>query len=104
VCHRFYIFIVCLVLLFLALIASIEPIADVPLYNEQLNNLCNFQMFPLKLLTFDLINTLVKVRIHPALQYAAVARAHGLDVKEVDVTRVYQATWRQKVGIIFVID
>lgn len=54
-------------------------------------------MLRLRLLTFDLINTLVKVRVSPAHQYTEVARNVGVHVKETDILHVYQPTWRQMV-------
>jgi hypothetical protein len=58
-------------------------------------------MYQLRLLTFDLINTLVRVRVAPALQYAQIARSLGVDIREADISRVYQATWRQKVRLVY---
>lgn len=57
-------------------------------------------MLRLRLLTFDLINTLVKVRGTPAHQYAEVALTVGVNVKEADIARVYQSTRSQMVSIL----
>ena len=54
-------------------------------------------MYRLRLLTFDLYNTLIKVHGSPSHQYAKVARSFGIDIPEADIERVYQKTWRQKV-------
>ena len=62
------------------------------------------KMVPLKLITFDLINTLVKVTVSPAHHYAMVARSVGVNIKEEDIQRVYQPTWRQKVVVSWPLD
>ena len=54
-------------------------------------------MHRLRLLTFDLYNTLIKVHGSPSHQYAKVARSFGIDIPEADIESVYQKTWRQKV-------
>jgi len=54
-------------------------------------------MYRLRVLTFDVYNTLIRVRGSPSHQYARVAKSFGIDIPEVDIERVYQKTWRQKV-------
>jgi len=54
-------------------------------------------MYRLRVLTFDVYNTLIRVRGSPSHQYAKVAKSFGIDIPEVDIERVYQKTWRQKV-------
>jgi REG-2-like HAD superfamily hydrolase len=53
-------------------------------------------MYRLKLLTFDLINTLVKVRVSPAYHYAEVANSLGINISESAIQNVYQSVWQQK--------
>lgn len=56
-----------------------------------------FQMYRLKVLTFDVYNTLIRVSGSPSHQYAKVANSFGIDMPEAEIERVYQKTWRQKV-------
>jgi len=56
-------------------------------------------MYRLRVLTFDLFNTLIKVQGSPSHQYAKVARSFGIDIPEAEIERVYQKTWQQKVQI-----
>jgi len=53
-------------------------------------------MSRLKLLTFDVKDTLVRVRGSPGRTYAEVARAHGIDVNENAVKQVYGRVWDEK--------
>jgi len=54
-------------------------------------------MYRLKVLTFDVYNTLIRVSGSPSHQYAKVANSFGIDMPEAEIERVYQKTWRQKV-------
>jgi len=56
-------------------------------------------MFRLRVLTFDVYNTLIRVSGSPSHQYAKVAKSYGVNISEADIERVYQKTWRQKVQI-----
>jgi len=56
-------------------------------------------MYRLKVLTFDLFNTLIKVQGSTSQQYAKVAKSFGIDIPEADIQSVYQKTWQQKVYI-----
>lgn len=53
-----------------------------------------FQAYPLRLLTFDIYNTVIRVRGSPAFQYAAVASQHGLNVDVQHLGVVYKKTWK----------
>jgi len=53
-------------------------------------------MSRLRLLTFDVKDTLVKVRGSPGRTYTEVARAHGIDVSEAAVKQVYRRVWDEK--------
>jgi len=55
------------------------------------------QMYRLRVLTFDVYNTLIRVSGSPAHQYAKVAKSFGIDICEADIEGIYQKTWRQKV-------
>jgi len=55
------------------------------------------QMYRLRLLTFDMYNTLIRVYGSPSHQYAKVASSFGIYIPEADIERVYKKTWHQKV-------
>ena len=46
--------------------------------------------FKLRLLTFDVKDTLLKIVIPPAYQYAEVARSFGVRISDSDVKKVYR--------------
>jgi len=54
-------------------------------------------MYRLRVLTFDVYNTLIRVQGSPSHQYAKVAKSFGINISEADIEKVYQPTWRQKV-------
>lgn len=49
---------------------------------------------PIRLVLFDAFDTLVTPRTAPHLQYAAVARAHGLSVSDEDVKSAFKQAFR----------
>ena len=51
------------------------------------------QMRPLKLITFDVTNTLIKVNVSPAYQYASMAKKLGMAVDESAVKEAYNTEW-----------
>ena len=53
-----------------------------------------FQACHIKLLTFDIYNTIIRVRGSPAIQYAAVASQHGLNVDVPHLANVYKKEWK----------
>jgi len=55
------------------------------------------QMYRLKVLTFDVYNTLIRVYGSPSHQYTKVAKSFGINIPEADIEGVYEKTWRQKV-------
>jgi putative hydrolase of the HAD superfamily len=50
-------------------------------------------MRPLKLITFDVTNTLIKVNGSPAYQYAAMAKQCGVAVEEARIQEAYKSEW-----------
>lgn len=60
--------------------------------------MCNLvKMSHLRLLTFDVTNTILKVKISPSHHYAKAAMACGLnDVKESQLEKVYRSVWHEK--------
>ena len=50
-------------------------------------------MRSLKLITFDVTNTLIKVNVSPSYQYAAMGKKCGLDVNESAIKDVYGTEW-----------
>ena len=54
-------------------------------------------MYRLKVLTFDVYNTLIRVYGSPSHQYTKVAKSFGINIPEADIEGVYEKTWRQKV-------
>lgn len=50
----------------------------------------------LRLLTFDVTNTILKVKDSPGHQYSAVAKNLGVNISASDLDNVYDNTWHQK--------
>lgn len=44
----------------------------------------------LKLLTFDVANTILKIKDSPGYQYSAVAKNFGIIIKASDLDKVYE--------------
>ena len=53
-------------------------------------------MSKLKLLTFDITNTLLKVKISPGSLYSEVAKSYGVNIHGSELDRVYPSTWQLK--------
>lgn len=53
------------------------------------------KLAPIRLVLFDAFDTLVTPRSAPHLQYAAVAREHGLDVADNDVKSAFKQAFRK---------
>lgn len=49
-----------------------------------------WQMNRLKLLTFDITNTILKVKDSPGHQYASVAKHFGVNMSPADLDNVYE--------------
>lgn len=50
----------------------------------------------LKLLTFDVTNTLLRLRTSPGREYANVARTFDVNVQSDKLDRVYRSVWAEK--------
>lgn len=50
----------------------------------------------LRLLTFDVTNTILKVKDSPGHQYSAVAKNFGININATDLDSVYDKTWQKK--------
>ncbi len=54
----------------------------------------SFQACHIRLLTFDIYNTVIRVRGSAPIQYAAVASQHGLNVDVEHLSHVYKNAWK----------
>ena len=50
----------------------------------------------LKLVTFDVVNTILKVHRSPGYQYALVARQNGVNITGERIDSVYREVWKAK--------
>lgn len=53
-------------------------------------------MHRIKLLTFDITNTILKVKDSPGNQYAEIAKRFGVNIGASDLDSVYDATWQKQ--------
>lgn len=50
----------------------------------------------LRLMTFDVTNTLLRVKVSPSHQYAEAAKLFGIEIPEKNLQDVYRSTWKKK--------
>ena len=56
---------------------------------------CSFQMRRFRLLTFDITNTILRVKGSPGQEYARAAWLRGIQMDSQDLDRVYRPTWKK---------
>lgn len=77
---------------------SNSSISTLKVYNTAslTNAFFSLQMVRLKLLTFDITNTLLKVKGSPGHQYSEVAKLSGINISPAALNGVYQTEWNQQ--------